>query len=92
MAIVALDREAARAAMSAAAGRFTTLLRNTDDIKRPAAGTNWTVAETAAHVSCMFTGFSAAIAGEARARAGEVPAGGLPNPAGGFKRHYHRHG
>ena len=64
MAIVALDREAARAAISAAAGRFTTLLRNTDDIKRPAAGTNWTVAETAAHVSCMFTGFSAAIAGD----------------------------
>ena len=67
MAVVALDREAARAAISAAAGRFTALLRETDDIERPAAGTNWTVAETAAHVSCMFTGFSAAIAGEPQA-------------------------
>ena len=38
MAIVALDREAARAAISAAAGRFTALLRDTDDIERPAAG------------------------------------------------------
>ena len=62
--VVALDREAARAAISAAAGRFTALLRETDDIERPAAGTDWTVAETAAHVSCVFTGFSAAIAGE----------------------------
>jgi uncharacterized protein (TIGR03083 family) len=63
-AVVALDREAARAAISAAAGRFTALLRETDDIERPAGGTNWTVAETAAHVSCVFTWFSAAIAGE----------------------------
>ena len=38
MAVVALDREAARAAISAAAGRFTALLRDTDDIERPAAG------------------------------------------------------
>jgi len=52
MAVVALDREAARAAISAAAGRFTALLRDTDHIERPTAGTNWTVAETAAHVSC----------------------------------------
>ena len=52
MAVVALDREAARAAISAAAGRFTALVRDTDRIERPAAGTNWTVAETAAHVSC----------------------------------------
>lgn len=44
MAVVALDREAARAAISAATGRFTALLRETDDIERPAAGTNWTVA------------------------------------------------
>jgi len=61
---VAVDREGARAAISAAAGRFTALLRDTDDIERPAAGTNWTVAETAAHVSCVFAGFSAAIAGD----------------------------
>ena len=64
---VALDREAARAAISAAAGRFAALLRETDDIERPAAGTNWTVAETAAHVSCVLTGFSATIAGEPQA-------------------------
>src|ERR1700756_2503449 len=62
-----LDREAARAAIGAAAERFTELLRDTDDIELPAAGTNWTVAETAAHVSCMFTGFSTAIAGEPQA-------------------------
>src|ERR1700756_537619 len=62
-----LDREAARAAIGAAAERFTELLRETDDIERPAAGTRWTVAETAAHVSSMFTGFSAAIAGERQA-------------------------
>ena len=49
---------------SLAAGRFTALLRETDDIERPAAGTDWTVAETAGHVSVVFTGFSAAIAGE----------------------------
>jgi uncharacterized protein (TIGR03083 family) len=65
--VVALDREAARAAIRAAAGRFTTLLRETDDIERPAAGTDWTVAETAAHVSVVFAGFSAAIAGEPQA-------------------------
>ena len=64
---MALDRQAVRAAISAAAGRFTALLRETDDIGRPAAGTNWTVAETAAHVSFVFTGFSAAIAGEPQA-------------------------
>jgi len=65
--VVALDREATLAAIRAAAGRFTTLLRDTDDIARQAAGTDWTVAETAAHVSVMFTGFSAAIAGEPQA-------------------------
>ena len=36
--VVTLDREAARAAISAAAGRFTALLRETDDIGRPAGG------------------------------------------------------
>lgn len=41
MAVVALDREAARAAISAAAGRFTALLAEIDDIERPAAVTNW---------------------------------------------------
>ena len=62
--VVTLDREAARAAISAAARRFTALLRETDDIERQTAGTDWTAAETAAHVSCVLTGFSAAIAGE----------------------------
>jgi uncharacterized protein (TIGR03083 family) len=65
--VVALDRDAAREAITAAARRFTALLRETDDIGRPAAGTDWTVAETAAHVSVVFTGFSAAIAGEPQA-------------------------
>lgn len=69
--VVALDREAAWAAISAAAGRFTTLLRETDDIGRPAAGTDWTVAETAAHVSVVLAGFSAAIAGEMHALTSE---------------------
>ena len=64
---MALGREAARAAISAAAARFTALLWDTDDIARPAADTEWTVAETAARVSCVFTGFSAAIAGEPQA-------------------------
>ena len=63
-AVVALDREAARAAITATAGRFTALLRETDDIERPAAGTDWTVAETAAHVSCLLGVFNAAITGE----------------------------
>jgi uncharacterized protein (TIGR03083 family) len=63
-AVVALDREAARAAISAAAARFTALLRETDDIERPAAGTDWTVAETAAHVYIGLAVFSAAIAAE----------------------------
>lgn len=65
--VVALDREAARAAIGAAAKRFTALLRDTDDIAHQAAGTDWTVAETAAHVSVVLTGFSAAIAGEMQA-------------------------
>jgi uncharacterized protein (TIGR03083 family) len=65
--VIPLDREAARAALGAAAERFTELLRQTDDIERPAAGTDWTVAETAAHVSIVLTVFSAAVAGEPQA-------------------------
>jgi uncharacterized protein (TIGR03083 family) len=65
--VVALDREAARAAIGVAAGRFAALLRETDDIGRQAAGTDWTVAETAAHVSVVLAGFSAAIDGEVQA-------------------------
>jgi uncharacterized protein (TIGR03083 family) len=61
---VELDREAAWAAISAAAARFTALLQETDDIERPTENTDWTVAETAAHVSIVLTMFSAAIAGE----------------------------
>ena len=60
----ALDRDAAQAAISSAAGRLATLLQETDDIERPAAGTDWTIAETAAHVTCVLTGFSASIAGQ----------------------------
>ncbi|MGK2865183.1 MAG: maleylpyruvate isomerase N-terminal domain-containing protein [Mycobacterium sp.] len=66
-AVVALDREAARTAINAAAGRFAALLRETDDIGSPASGTDWTVAETAAHVSAVFSGFSAAISGQRQA-------------------------
>jgi uncharacterized protein (TIGR03083 family) len=65
--VATLDREAARAAISAAAARFTALLQETNDIERPAAGTDWTVAETAAHVSIVLTAFSAAIAAEPQA-------------------------
>jgi uncharacterized protein (TIGR03083 family) len=65
--VVPLDREVARAAIGAAAERFTALLRDTHDIGRQAAGTDWTVAETAAHVSVVLAGFSAAIAGESQA-------------------------
>jgi uncharacterized protein (TIGR03083 family) len=65
--VATLDRAAAWAAMSAAAERFTALLQETDDIRCQVAGTDWTVAETAAHVSVVFTGFSAAIAGEPQA-------------------------
>jgi uncharacterized damage-inducible protein DinB len=66
-AVAVLDREAAQAAISATARRFTALLRETDDIELPAAGTDWTVAETAAHMSIVLAGFSAAIAGEPQA-------------------------
>lgn len=59
-----LDRHAARAAIRVAVERFTTLLKQTDDIERPAADTAWTVAETAAHVYVVLIGFSGAIAGE----------------------------
>jgi uncharacterized protein (TIGR03083 family) len=65
--VIPLDREAARAAISAAAARFTALLREIDHIERRAAGTDWTVAETAAHVSVVLTGLSATIAGEPQA-------------------------
>jgi uncharacterized protein (TIGR03083 family) len=61
--VATLDRDAALAAISTTAARFAALLRETDDAQRPAADTNWTVAETAAHVSVVFEGFSAAITG-----------------------------
>ncbi|WP_155948814.1 maleylpyruvate isomerase family mycothiol-dependent enzyme [Mycobacterium sp. URHB0044] len=62
-----LDRQAARAAISGVAGRFTKLLREADDIGRPVPCTDWTIAETAAHVSVVLSGFSAAISGERQA-------------------------
>lgn len=64
----AYDQEAARAALHAASTRFARLLRETDDIERQAAGTDWTVAETAAHVAIVLLAFSAAVTGEARRR------------------------
>lgn len=67
--VIALDRQAAQAAIEAAAGRFISLLRDTPDIERLVAGTDWTVAETAAHVSVVLSGFSAAIAEEPQALA-----------------------
>src|SRR5262245_22519680 len=70
-AVVELDREAARAAIGAAAARFTALLQETDDIERPAGGTHWTIAETAAHVSIVLTEFSAAITAQPHALAPE---------------------
>jgi len=65
--VVALDREAARSAISAAAGRFAALLRETEDIECPVAGTDWSVAETAAHMSVVFTGLCAVISGDEQA-------------------------
>ncbi|WP_221318599.1 maleylpyruvate isomerase N-terminal domain-containing protein [Mycobacterium sp. AZCC_0083] len=65
--VVALDRDAARSAIWVAVRPFTALLRETDDIGRLAAGTSWTVAETAAHVSTVLTAFSTAITGQAQA-------------------------
>lgn len=63
-AVVALDREAAIAAITATTQRFTALLRDGGDIERLAGGIDWTIAETAAHVITMFIGFRMAIAGE----------------------------
>lgn len=54
-------RAAALAAIDTAARRFAALLRETDDARRPVEGTDWTVGETAAHVSVVFIGYSAAI-------------------------------
>ncbi len=65
-AVGAFDRDAVHAAIGAVTARFTELLQETADIERRAAGTDWTVAETAAHVAIVLTGFSAAVAGEAR--------------------------
>jgi uncharacterized protein (TIGR03083 family) len=69
--VLAMDREATRTAISVAATRFAELLRETDDTESPAAGTDWTVAETAAHVSVVLGGFSAAISGERQALTAE---------------------
>ena len=58
-----LDRAEASAAIAYATDRFTALLRTTKDIECPIPGTDWTVAETAAHVAIVMTGFNAAVAG-----------------------------
>jgi uncharacterized protein (TIGR03083 family) len=65
-ALVALDRQAARAAISEMSGRFTALLHATDDIERRAAGSDWTIGQTAAHVSIVLTAFGAAISSQAQ--------------------------
>jgi uncharacterized protein (TIGR03083 family) len=70
-AVAALDREDALAAISTMTERFTALLRETEYIERPAAGTDWTLRETAAHVSIVLMGFSSAIAREPQALAPE---------------------
>lgn len=57
-----LNRAEARAAITDATDRFTALLRTTKDIGLPVPGTDWTVAETAAHVAIVLTGFNAAVA------------------------------
>lgn len=59
--VATLDRAAAHAAISAAAARFGALLLETDDIEREVPGTEWTVAQTAAHVVVVLAGFSSAI-------------------------------
>lgn len=59
-----LNRTTACTAIEAVTERFTALLRETDDVTRPAVGTDWTVAETAAHVAVVLIGFSAAIAAQ----------------------------
>lgn len=67
--VAAPDRDAMRTAVGDAAQRFAALLLEIGNITRPAAGTDWTVAETAAHVYVVLAGFSAAIAGESQALA-----------------------
>lgn len=62
--VVTLDRDAARAAISAATAGIAALIRDIDDIECRAACTEWTVAETAAHVVVVLTGFSATIAAQ----------------------------
>ena len=59
-----LDRTAACAAIEAATERFTALLRTTADVDCPSVGSDWTVAETAAHVAVVLIGFNAAIAAQ----------------------------
>jgi hypothetical protein len=82
----------ARAAVRTAAGRFIALLRGTDEIERPAAGTDWTVAETAGHVSFMFIALSAAIAGEPLALTPEqYLEADFHTRLGGHQRRHHRH-
>jgi len=60
-AVPELDREAARSAIKTATERFTALLREVDDTQRRAAGTDWSVGETAAHVLIVLNAFTAAI-------------------------------
>src|SRR5690242_3645492 len=78
-AVTELDREAARAAISAVAKRFAALLRGIDNTKHPARGTAWTVGETAAHVLVVINAFSAAIDGQPQALvADQIPDADFP--------------
>lgn len=66
-AVPALDRQAARTAIITVSEQFNALFRDTDNVDRPAAGTEWTVGQTAAHVAVALTAFSAAINAEPQA-------------------------
>lgn len=66
MAVIPLDRPAARAALDDAVRRLVVLIRDTTDIDTPVGGTDWTVAETAAHLVVVFTDFAGTVTGQSR--------------------------
>jgi uncharacterized protein (TIGR03083 family) len=64
MAVIPLDRPAARAALDDAVRRIVALIRDVNDIRTQVVGTDWTVAETAAHLVVVFTAFADAVTGQ----------------------------
>lgn len=64
MAVIALDREAVRAAVDEVAGRVMALVRDSP-IDRRLPGQEWTIADAAAHLVVVFFGFTAALTGQA---------------------------